>query len=143
MALTIDDELKVVTATSFHPSELQNGQGGGGGGANAVLQAAAARDAVLKTETSTGCEEFDEYDFRNNRGKKKQTKRRKKKNGNGENVDESADESENEKSGGEEDEEDYEKESEMPPLDVNEKVILVFSIKEAKVRYRYMSVLYV
>lgn len=135
MALTIDDELKVVTATSFHPSELQNGQGGGGGGANAVLQAAAARDAVLKTETSTGCEEFDEYDFRNNRGKKKQPKRRKKKNDDGRSEDDSADESEDEKSGGEEDEEDYEKESEMPPLDVNEKVILVFSIKEAKVRY--------
>ena len=135
VALTIDDELKVVTATSFHPSELQNGQGGGGGGANAVLQAAAARDAVLKTETSTGCEEFDEYDFRNNRGKKKRPKRRKKKYGDGENEGDSADESENEKSGGEEDEEDYEKESEMPPLDVNEKVILVFSIKEAKVRY--------
>jgi hypothetical protein len=78
VALTIDDELKVVTATSFHNSEE-----------NAVLN----RNAVLKTETSTGVEEFDEYDFRNNR---------------------------------------KENDEELPG-EVNERVVLVFSIKEAKV----------
>lgn len=87
VALTIDDTLKVVTATSFHPSQE---------GANAVL---ASRNAVLKTETSTGVDEFDEYDYRNNRR------------------------------GG--DELDFEEEM---PDEVNERVILVFSIKEAKVR---------
>lgn len=78
VALTIDDELKVVTATSFHNSEE-----------NAVLN----RNAMLKTETSTGVEEFDEYDFRNNR---------------------------------------KENDEELPG-EVNERVVLVFSIKEAKV----------
>lgn len=131
VALTIDDELKVVTATSFHPGEIQQqGSGSGvGGEQNAVLQAAAARNAVLKTETSTGAEEFDEYDFRSNRGKKKQSKKK--------SGDDNAAVSEESGNGsdqnGEEEEEDYEKESEKPPMDVNEKVILVFSIKEAKV----------
>jgi hypothetical protein len=55
VALTIDDGLKVVTATSFHPGEEGN---------NTVL---AVRNAALKTETSTGVEEFDEYDYRTNR----------------------------------------------------------------------------
>ena len=132
VALTIDDELKVVTATSFHPGEIQQqGSGGGvGGEQNAVLQAAAARNAVLKTETSTGAEEFDEYDFRSNRGKKKQSKKKKKGDDNAAVSDES--ENESDQNGEAEEEEDYEKESEKPPMDVNEKVILVFSIKEAK-----------
>ena len=121
VALTIDDELNVVTATSFHPGEIQQhgNDGGAGGEQNAVLQAAAARNAQLKTETSTGTEEFDEYDFRNQRGKKKQRRR-------------GSDDSDEDGSDGEEDE-DFEKESDMPPLDVNQKAILVFSIKEAKV----------
>jgi hypothetical protein len=92
VALTIDDELKVVTATSFHPSHSTEG-------GNTVL--AVARNTVLKTETSTGVEEFDEYDYRNNR-----------------------------KGSGRESE--LELEEEMPE-EVNERVILVFSIKEAKV----------
>jgi hypothetical protein len=92
VALTIDDELKVVTATSFHPSHSTEGE-------NTVL--AVARNTVLKTETSTGVEEFDEYDYRNNR-----------------------------KGSGRESE--LELEEEMPE-EVNERVILVFSIKEAKV----------
>ena len=53
VALTVDDALNVVTATSFHPGEVAQG----GGADNAVLQAAAARNAVLRTETSTGVEE--------------------------------------------------------------------------------------
>ena len=131
VALTIDDTIKVVTATTFHPGEIA--QLGNGEEQNAVLAAAAARNAVLKTETSTGIEEFDEYDFRNNRGKKRKNKKKKsrrRKNG--------SDGSEEDSVGGEQseeddEEEDFEKESEKPPLDVNEKVILVFSIKEAKV----------
>lgn len=137
VALTIDDELKVVTATSFHPGEIQQ-QGSGvgvGGEQNAVLQAAAARNAVLKTETSTGAEEFDEYDFRSNRGKKKQSKK-KRGDDNAAVSDESGNESDQ---NGEEEEEDYEKESEKPPMDVNEKVILVFSIKEAKAMLQYCA----
>jgi len=133
VALTIDDELKVVTATSFHPGELGNDNREV---ENAVLQAAAARNAVLKTETSMGVEEFTEYDFRNNRGKRR--RRRRKGGRDGGNSD--GEESENERSeeeGGEDDEYDFEKESERPPLDVNQKVILVFSIKEAKAMLQF------
>ncbi|EJK72725.1 hypothetical protein THAOC_05711, partial [Thalassiosira oceanica] len=96
VALTIDDGLRVVTATSFHPGEIRQmaAAAGGGGetGANAVLQAAAARNALLKTETSTSVEEFVEYDFRSNRGKKRKKRRG---NGDGEVEDEegAADES--------------------------------------------------
>ncbi|KAL3796704.1 hypothetical protein HJC23_010004 [Cyclotella cryptica] len=97
VALTIDDELKVVTATSFHPSHT---------GQNAVL--AASRNAVLKTETSTGVEEFDEYDFRNNRFKNRNDL-------------------------------EFEEEEERPPEDVNQRVILVFSIKEAKAMLQFCS----
>ena len=99
VALTIDDALKVVTATSFHPSQEQGGEH------NAVL-AATRLNAVLKTETSTGVEEFDEYDYRNNRR--------------GEKNDE------------------LEAEERMPE-EVNERVILVFSIKEAKVCLFYIE----
>jgi len=132
VALTIDDELRVVTATSFHPGEVQQLAAGG---ENAVLQAAAARNAVLKTETSTGADEFDEYDFRNNRGKKRKRKRkderrRRKEDGSGSEDDSSSSENGEEE---ENDEYDFEKESDRPPLDVNQKVILVFGIKEAKV----------
>ena len=84
VALTIDDELKVVTATSFHPSHH---------GDNVL-----SRNVVLKTETSIGVGEFDEYDYRNNR-----------KVNNDLDVDENM------------------------PEEVNERVHLVFSIKEAKV----------
>ncbi|KAL7486687.1 hypothetical protein ACHAW6_012272 [Cyclotella cf. meneghiniana] len=97
VALTIDDKLKVVTATSFHPSHT---------GQNAVL--AASRNAVLKTETSTGVEEFDEYDFRSNRFKNRNDL-------------------------------DFEEEGERPPEDVNQRVILVFSIKEAKAMLQFCS----
>ena len=151
VALTIDDALRVVTATSFHPGEVGCGAIGGvggedGAGGNAVLLAAAARNAVLKTETSTGAEEFDEYDFRSNRGKKKRGRRR---GGGGTRRRGGEDESEDTGSNDERDERgddheggeggddcDYEKESDRPPSDVNQKVILVFSIKEAKVRIR-------
>lgn len=123
MALTIDDKLKVVTATSFHPMEVQSG--GSSGNNNAILQAAVARNAVLKTETSMGADEFDEYDFRNNRGKNRKNQHAADSDG-----DESAD-----ISGDEEANDDKEvNERDRPPLDVNQRVILVFSIKEAKVR---------
>merc|ERR1712157_279074 len=101
------DQLRVVTATSFHPGEFTGAHLNDDQNSNAVLQAAAARNALLKTETSTTVEVFVEYDFRNNRGKKK--KRGKKKNG--------SDDDEEDANG--EDEE--ERESERPPLDVNEK----------------------
>ena len=130
VALTIDDELKVVTATSFHPGEMQGG-GNNGTEDNAVLQAAAAKAAVLKTETSTGTEEFDEYDFRNNRGRKK--KRRRRQGGDDDdNEDDSDDDNEN-------NEGDEERESDKPPPDVNQKVILVFSIKEAKAMLQFCA----
>ena len=48
--------------------------------------------------------------------------------------DESGDDDEGEEGGW--DDCDYDKESYLPPSDVNQKVILVFSIKEAKVRIR-------
>lgn len=141
VALTIDDELKVVTATSFHPGELINHHhhaataGGGGDGVedNAVLQAARAANttAVLKTETSTGTEEFDEYDFRNNRGRKSNKKKRRRQH------DDDADDNDTEDS--KDDEEDEERENERPPLDVNQKVILVFSIKEAKAMLQFCA----
>ncbi|KAL7536031.1 hypothetical protein ACHAXR_006872 [Thalassiosira sp. AJA248-18] len=134
VALTIDDDLKVVTATSFHPGEIAQL---GNREENAVLQAAAARNAVLKTETSTGVEEFDEYDFRINRGKRKEQRRRRRKEKNG-SDDENEEESGNERSD-EDDEHNFEKESERPPLDVNQKVILVFSIKEAKAMLQYCA----
>jgi len=125
MALTIDDQLKVVTATSFHPMEVvQNG----GGNDNAILQAAIARNAVLKTETSMGADEFDEFDFRNNRGKERKRQSRKGRDGDSdeESGDNFGDDETNEDEGG--------GERDTPPSDVNQKVILVFSIKEAKVR---------
>ena len=126
VALTVDDELKVVTATSFHPGEMQGGGNHNGAEDNAVLQAAAAKEAVLKTETSTGTEEFDEYDFRNNRGRKKKRRRR------GDDDDDSDDEDDN-------NEDDEERESDRPPPDVNQKVILVFSIKEAKAMLQFCA----
>mmetsp|Transcript_10869 Transcript_10869/g.17927 ORF Transcript_10869/g.17927 Transcript_10869/m.17927 type:complete len:501 (-) Transcript_10869:91-1593(-) len=125
VALTVDDELKVVTATSFHPGEMQGGGGNHNGAEdNAVLQAAAAKEAVLKTETSTGTEEFDEYDFRNNRGRKKRRRR---------DDDEDSDDDDDD------DDDDEERESDRPPPDVNQKVILVFSIKEAKAMLQFCA----
>lgn len=132
VALTIDDELKVVTATSFHPGEIQQQQQDED---NAVLQAAAAKAAVLKTETSTGTEEFDEYDFRNNRGRNKKNRKKKRRNGGGRDDDDD----DNDDTDDENEEEDEERESEIPPTDVNQKVILVFSIKEAKAMLQYCA----
>eukprot|EP00574_Skeletonema_japonicum_P005439 CAMPEP_0201724076 /NCGR_PEP_ID=MMETSP0593-20130828/7918_1 /ASSEMBLY_ACC=CAM_ASM_000672 /TAXON_ID=267983 /ORGANISM="Skeletonema japonicum, Strain CCMP2506" /LENGTH=546 /DNA_ID=CAMNT_0048215269 /DNA_START=82 /DNA_END=1722 /DNA_ORIENTATION=+ len=143
VALTVDDELKVVTATSFHPGEMHGhgGVGGIGGSGNhnggteenAVLQAAAAKEAVLKTETSTGTEEFDEYDFRNNRGRKKKRRRRRRADDddNDDEEDSDTDDSNNE--------DDEERESDKPPPDANQKVILVFSIKEAKAMLQFCA----
>ena len=128
VALTVDDELKVVTATSFHPGEMQGGGNHNGAEDNAVLQAAAAKEAVLKTETSTGTEEFDEYDFRNNRGRKKKRRRR------GDDDDDSDDDEDDDNN-----EDDEERESDRPPPDVNQKVILVFSIKEAKAMLQFCA----
>lgn len=134
VALTIDDELKVVTATSFHPGEIQQQQQQQNSTEdNAVLQAAAAKAAVLKTETSTGTEEFDEYDFRNNRGRKKNRKKKRRNGGGGRDDDDNDDDTDDEN------EEDEERESEIPPPDVNQKVILVFSIKEAKAMLQYCA----
>lgn len=97
VALTIDDTLKVVTATSFHPgSNMED---------NTVL---ARSNAVLKTETSTGVEEFDEYDYRSNRRRV---------------------------------ELEFEGDDGMPE-EVNERVILVFSIREAKVCVHDIMILY-
>lgn len=115
-----------------------------------LLLAAAARKAFLKTETSMNCQEFEEYDFRSNRGKKRRTRHRKGKGGgkmssdggndrsgkrvNGSegdtSTDEESDDEDDEDDGGEFD---FEREADRPPPDVNEKVILVFSMKEAKV----------
>ncbi len=129
MALTIDDKLKVVTATSFHPMEVQSG-----GNNNAILQAAVARNAVLKTETSMGADEFDEFDFRTNRGKKRKKRKDTSRN---EGTADSDDNESGDIAGEEETNDDKEgEERDRPPLDVNQKVILVFSIKEAKVRNR-------
>ncbi|KAL7459688.1 hypothetical protein ACHAWC_011487 [Mediolabrus comicus] len=136
VALTIDDELKVVTATSFHPGEIQQHQQQQNSTEdNAVLQAAAAKAAVLKTETSTGTEEFDEYDFRNNRGRKKNRKKKNRRNGGGRDGENDDDDDDTD----DENEEDEERESEIPPPDVNQKVILVFSIKEAKAMLQYCA----
>ena len=134
VALTIDDELKVVTATSFHPGEIQQQQQHTSTEDNAVLQAAAAKAAVLKTETSTGTEEFDEYDFRNNRGRKKNRKKKRRNGGGG-----GRDDDDNDDDTDDDNEEDEERESEIPPPDVNQKVILVFSIKEAKAMLQYCA----
>ena len=123
----------MVTATSFHPGEGVGHGNSEDGHANAVLRAAAERNAPLKTETSMGVEEFTEYDFRNNRGKARERRQGGRRGDGGESED-----SRNNRS---EDEFDFEKESERPPLDVNQKVILVFSIKEAKVRVGLVVVL--
>ncbi len=153
VALRIDDELGVVTASSFHsgeyPAGVARGEGGSAGtrGENVLLLAAAARKAFLKTETSMNCQEFEEYDFRNNRGKRRKTRRRRRKRGerigksggiervgkggNGSEGDTSTDEESDEED--EDDEFDFDREEDRPPPDVNQKVILVFSMKEAKV----------
>ena len=129
MALTIDDELKVVTATSFHPMEVVQSRGGN---TNAILQAAVARNAMLKTETSMGADEFDEFDFRNNRGKKKREKSRSIRDADSEEEDENEDDAGDDE-GTNDDEREEGEDRDRPPVDVNRKVILVFSIKEAKV----------
>eukprot|EP00591_Stephanopyxis_turris_P013673 CAMPEP_0195535112 /NCGR_PEP_ID=MMETSP0794_2-20130614/43660_1 /TAXON_ID=515487 /ORGANISM="Stephanopyxis turris, Strain CCMP 815" /LENGTH=50 /DNA_ID=CAMNT_0040668157 /DNA_START=7 /DNA_END=155 /DNA_ORIENTATION=- len=49
--------------TSFHHADHVAGNNTKGG--NALLAAASA--TVLKTETSMGCDEFDEYSYRNDR----------------------------------------------------------------------------
>ena len=54
IALIVNDEEKKVTATSFHYADANITK-------NLVLSASAA--AVLKTETSIGCDEFDEFVF--------------------------------------------------------------------------------
>ncbi|KAL7445623.1 hypothetical protein ACHAXM_009957 [Skeletonema potamos] len=128
VALTIDDELKVVTATSFHPAEMHGGSTTNTED-NAVLQAAAAKAAVLKTETSTGTEEFDEYDFRSNRGRKKRQRRKQGGGGDDDDTDDDNDDNEDEEG----------RESDRPPPDVNQKVILVFSIKEAKAMLQFCA----
>ena len=58
VALTVNDEDKIVTATSFHHSDaVGGGSDGSGGSENMVLAALAA--GVMKTETSIVCDEFD------------------------------------------------------------------------------------
>jgi len=162
VALRIDDALGVVTASSFHSGEYSAAGAGGEGGAsgtrgeNVLLLAAAARKAFLKTETSMNCQEFEEYDFRSYRGKRRRTRRRREKRGgkmasdggndrsgkraNGSEGDTSSDEEcddeDNEDDGGEFD---FEREDDRPPPDVNEKVILVFSMKEAKAMFQFCS----
>ncbi|KAL7526694.1 hypothetical protein ACHAWF_001880 [Thalassiosira exigua] len=136
VALTVDDELRVVTATSFHPQEAGTDGAGGGtagggdrprGGDNALTRAERERNAVLKTETSTGAEEFDEYDFRSNRGRRKKGRRK----GGG-------DDDDGESDGGDDPEEDEDGER-GPPPDVNQRAILVFGIKEAKAMLQYCA----
>jgi len=64
VALTVSDEEKIVTATSFHHSDAVGGGGGAdglGGGENMVLAALAA--GVMKTETNIDCDEFDEFHY--------------------------------------------------------------------------------
>jgi len=63
VALTVSDDEKIVTATSFHHSDAVDGGGGNGlgNGKNMVLAALAA--GVMKTETSIGCDEFDEFNY--------------------------------------------------------------------------------
>lgn len=58
VALTVNDEDKIVTATSFHHSDaVGGGSDGSGGSENMVLAALAA--GVMKPETSIVCDEFD------------------------------------------------------------------------------------
>jgi len=62
VALTVSDQEKIVTATSFHHSDAVGGGSDGlGSGDNMVLAALAA--GVMKTETSIGCDEFDEFHY--------------------------------------------------------------------------------
>ena len=56
IALTVNDEEKKVTATSFHYADAIIMK-------NLVLSASVAAPVLLKTETSIGCDHFDEFVF--------------------------------------------------------------------------------
>mmetsp|Transcript_37526 Transcript_37526/g.54945 ORF Transcript_37526/g.54945 Transcript_37526/m.54945 type:complete len:458 (+) Transcript_37526:195-1568(+) len=69
VALTVNDSLKVVTATSFHHGDAAAAAAAAASSSatpNILLSAASA--SVLKTETSIASDEFDDYNYRDDRG---------------------------------------------------------------------------
>mmetsp|Transcript_42397 Transcript_42397/g.128620 ORF Transcript_42397/g.128620 Transcript_42397/m.128620 type:complete len:161 (+) Transcript_42397:641-1123(+) len=101
----------VVTATSFHHGDVVAAAAGLTD--NALLNAASA--TVLKTETSIGIDEFDEYNFKDDRGE-------------GRNGTDAGDGGCG--GGGA---------SGAPPPGVNEEVTLVFGIKETKAMLQFCA----
>jgi hypothetical protein len=98
-ALVVGSGSKTVSASSFHHTDTttQQQQQGNTNNNNAILHAANA--SLLKTETAIGCDEFEEFDFHQNRNLR----------------------------------------DDMVPEDVNQEVILVFPIKEAKSMLQFCS----
>jgi hypothetical protein len=61
-ALIIRSDMQAVSASSFHHTDTATDDADSN---NAILKAASA--AILKTETAIGCNEFEEFDFREDR----------------------------------------------------------------------------
>ena len=110
VALTVDDVAKAVTATSFHHGDAVAAAAGASssdGGGVGLLGAVSA--SILKTETSIGADEFEDYAYCDDR-----------------------DEDRARSSPAEEG-------TCPPPQGVNEEVTLVFGIKEAKAMLQFCS----
>lgn len=66
VSLIVQSDARTVSAASFHHTDtLAGGQDGSSTNTNAILQASTA--SFLKTETAIGCDEFEEYFFREDR----------------------------------------------------------------------------
>lgn len=104
VSFIVHDVDKTITATSFHHQSTSN---------NAVLQASTAK--LIKTETCIGCDELDDFHFRDDRKVE------------GDNDDD--------------DDEDNNDNEDLPDH-VNEQVTLVYSIKEAKAMLTFCSTAY-
>ena len=102
VALIVNDRHKMVTMASFHHSDSVAASTN-----NALLQASSS--TLLKTETTIGVDDFEEFDFRDDRPLGRDL------------MDDDAEDVEGE-------------EDDVPPENAGEEVTLVFGIKEPKVR---------
>jgi hypothetical protein len=101
VSLIVNDVDKTITATSFHHHQAtsHHASSNNNNNNNAILQASTAK--LIKTETCIGCDELDDFHFRDDRHV-------------------------------EEDDHDNEGGGDSLPSNVNEQVILVYNMKEAK-----------
>lgn len=115
-ALIIRKAEEMVSAASFHHSDTTApANSSNSNSSNALLQSTSA--ALFKTETGISCDEFDEFFFRDDRGKKHHD----------DNIEDD-----------DHDDDDDVDDASLPDT-VNEEVILVFPIKEAKAMLQFCA----